>query len=106
MVKTVRKVDPVSWGRSTADAPYLETLVTAGLLPANTNPARLVWIVPGSETEPKPPSDYVISLARLHEQGFGVPAGDFIRALCHHYGVELHNFAPNAISQAAVFVAV
>jgi hypothetical protein len=27
-------------------------------------------------------------------------------ALCHHYGVELHNFAPNAISQAAMFVGI
>jgi hypothetical protein len=26
--------------------------------------------------------------------------------LCYHYGVELHNFAPNAISQAATFVVV
>jgi hypothetical protein len=26
--------------------------------------------------------------------------------MCHHYGVELHNFAPNAISQAACFVAI
>ena len=42
----------------------------------------------------------------LHERGFSVPAGDFIRALCHHYGVEPHHFAPNAISQAAVFVTV
>jgi hypothetical protein len=29
-----------------------------------------------------------------------------LRALCHRYGVELHNFAPNAISQAATFVGV
>jgi hypothetical protein len=29
-----------------------------------------------------------------------------MRGLCHHYGVELHNFAPNAISQAASYVAV
>jgi hypothetical protein len=29
-----------------------------------------------------------------------------MRALCFHYGVELHNFAPNAISQAATFVGV
>jgi hypothetical protein len=29
-----------------------------------------------------------------------------MRALCHRYGVELHNFAPNAISQAAMFVGV
>jgi hypothetical protein len=26
--------------------------------------------------------------------------------LCFHYGVELHNFVPNAISQAATFVGV
>jgi hypothetical protein len=44
-----------------------------------------VWILSRSETVLKPPSGYVI------------------RALCHHYGVELHNFAPNAISQPAVF---
>jgi hypothetical protein len=30
----------------------------------------------------------------------------FLRGLCYHYGVELHNFAPNAISQAATFVGV
>jgi hypothetical protein len=29
-----------------------------------------------------------------------------MRGLCYHYGVELHNFAPNAISQLATFVGV
>jgi hypothetical protein len=29
-----------------------------------------------------------------------------MRALCYHYGVELHNFTPNAISQAATFISV
>ena len=29
-----------------------------------------------------------------------------MRALCDYYGAELHNFSPNSISQAAVFVAV
>ena len=47
-----------------------------------------------------------MSLVRLHERGFAVPVGRFMRALCHHYGVELHNFGPNSISQVAVFVAV
>ena len=28
------------------------------------------------------------------------------RALCEYYGAELHNFSPNSISQAVVFVAV
>jgi hypothetical protein len=29
-----------------------------------------------------------------------------MRGLCYHYGVELHNFVSNAISQAATFVGV
>ena len=52
------------------------------------------------------PAGYVVSLVRLHERGFGVPVGRFMRALCDYYGAELHNFSPNSISQAAVFVAV
>jgi len=102
----VQLVDPVPWGWSTADRQHLESLVASGLLAPNTDPARPLWIAPRSEATPNPPSSYVVSLARLHERGFGVPAGRFIRALCHHCGVELHSFAPNAISQAAVFVAV
>ena len=47
-----------------------------------------------------------MSFVRLHERGFGVPVSRFMRALCEYYGAELHNFSPNAISQAAVFVAV
>jgi hypothetical protein len=48
----------------------------------------------------------VVSFVRFHERGFMAPASRFMRALCHHYGVELHNFAPNAISQADTFVGV
>ena len=98
MVKPVRMEDPVPWGRSTADVPYLETPVAAGLLPVITDPVRPEWIALGSETMPNPPSSYVVSLVRLHEWGFGIPAGRFICVLCHHYRVELHNFAPNTIS--------
>ena len=29
-----------------------------------------------------------------------------MRALCHHYGVELQHFSPNAITAAAFFAAV
>ena len=47
-----------------------------------------------------------MSFVRLHERGFGVPVCRFMRALCEYYGAELHNFSPNSISQAAVFVAV
>ena len=94
--------EPLPWGRSSATEAVLEGLVTERLLPLNTNPMRPVWIPPWpEEIEPNPPSGYIVSLVRLHERGFGVPVGRFIRALCDHYGVELHNFGPNSISQAA-----
>jgi hypothetical protein len=48
----------------------------------------------------------VVSFVRFHERGFMASASRFMRALYHHYGVELHNFARNAISQAATFVGV
>ena len=68
---------------------------------------RPAWIPPRpEETEPNPPDGYIVSLVRLHERGFGIPVNRFMRALCNYYGVELHNFSPNSISQAAVFVAV
>jgi hypothetical protein len=47
-----------------------------------------------------------MSFVSFHERGFGVPASRFMRAILHHYGVELHNLSPNSISQAAIFVAV
>jgi hypothetical protein len=55
---------------------------------------------------PNPPHSYVISFVRFHERGFAAPVSRFMRALCYHYSVELHNFTPNAISQAATFVGV
>jgi len=97
----------VPWGKSLVDEAFLTSLVADGILPPNTDSARPVWIaLTSAEVEPKPSSGYVVSLARLHERGFGVLASRLLRALYFHYGVELHNFAPNAILQAAVFVAV
>jgi hypothetical protein len=34
------------------------------------------------------------------------PPGSLCGGLCYHYDVELHNFSPNDISQAATFVGV
>ena len=103
----VQYEEPLPWGKSPATEAVLKGLVDDGLLLPNTDPSRSVWVAPrAEEVVLKPPSGYIMSLVRLHELGFGVPAGRFIRALCDHYGVELHNFASNSISQAAVFVAV
>jgi hypothetical protein len=61
---------------------------------------------PAGDHAPNPPEGYVVSFVRFHERSFAAPASRFMRALCYRYGVELHNFAPNAISQAATFVGV
>jgi hypothetical protein len=63
-------------------------------------------VPPASDVEPNPPCGYVVSFIRLHERGFTALASRFMRGLCYHYGVELHNFAPNAISQAGTFVGI
>ena len=102
----VQLVDPVPWGRSTADRQHVELLVANGLLEPNTDPARPMWIAPRSETTPTPPSDYVVSLARLHERGFGVPARQVHPCALPPLRGGAAQFRPNAISQAAVFVAV
>jgi hypothetical protein len=85
----------------------LNELVNGGLLASGVEGMYPAWMVPpASDREPNPPYGYVVSFIRLHERGFTVPASRFMRGLCYHYGVELHNFAPNAISQAVCFVAV
>jgi hypothetical protein len=100
-------VDPLPWPRSTATMLSLSELVTAGQLAANEDGRPTVWIVTHpNEREPNPPYGYVVSFIRFHKRGFAAPASRFMRALCYHYGVELHNFTPNAISQAATFVGV
>jgi hypothetical protein len=83
----------------------LNQLVSAGQLAVNEDGRPAKWMVPPAGDH-APPSGYMVSFIRFHERGFAAPASRFMRALCHHYGVELHNFAPNAISQVATFVGI
>jgi hypothetical protein len=100
-------IDPLPWPHSTVTRLSLSNLVTAGQLATNEDGRPAVWIVPQlNEREPNPPFGYVVSFICFHERGFAAPASRFMRALCYHYGVELHNFTPNAISQAVTFVGV
>jgi hypothetical protein len=100
-------IDRLAWERLTVTPLALGQLVTGGQLAANENGQPAEWIVPSErERAPNPPYGYVVSFICFHERGFTAPASRFMRALCHHYGVELHNFASNVISQAATFVGV
>jgi hypothetical protein len=85
----------------------MNELVNGGLLMPAGNGLYPAWMVPPvADMEPNPQHGYVVNFIRLHEHGFTTPASRFMQGLCHHYGVELDNFAPNAISQAASFVAI
>jgi hypothetical protein len=100
-------LDPLPWSRSTVTRFALSELVNSGQLAPNMDGQPPAWIVPtATDREPNPPYGYIVSFIRHHERGFAAPASRFMRGLCYHYGVELHNFAPNAISQAATFVGV
>jgi hypothetical protein len=100
-------LDPYAWERSMVTQLALGELVVAGQLAANEEGRPAEWIVPpAGDRAPNPLEGCVVSFVRFHERGFAALASRFMRALCHYYGVELHNFAPNAISQAATFVGV
>jgi hypothetical protein len=100
-------LDLLPWNRSTVTVFALSELVNGGQLAPNVEGSPPAWIVPpATDREPNPPYSYVVSFIQQHERGFATPACRFMRGLCHHYGVELHNFAPNAISQVATFVRV
>jgi hypothetical protein len=55
-------------------------------------------VSPASDREPNSPHGYVVSFIRQQERGFTTPASRFMRGLCYHYRMELHDVAPNAIS--------
>ena len=77
------------WPFSTVMVDDLEALVADGLLRPLSDVLRPEWMVPPSGADPNPPPRYVLSFVSFHERGFGVPASRFMRALLHHYGVEL-----------------
>jgi len=84
----------------------LQSLVDDGLLRPVTDPNRTEWIAPGNEPEPRPCDGYIMSFVAFHERGLGLLADRFMWALPHYYSVDLHNFNPDSIAQAAIFVAV
>ena len=84
-----------NWQRASTTSGQLERLVVAGMLPAHSEAAE--WLLPGLEDFPQPPAGYVVSFVTFHERGLSVPAGRFIRAVLHEYGLQLQHLNPNGI---------
>jgi hypothetical protein len=55
---------------------------------------------------PNLPTGYVLSFVAFHELGLGISASQLLRALPSWYEVEIHNFNPNPIAQATIFITV
>jgi hypothetical protein len=88
-------LEPLPWPQSTVTPFALNELVNGGLLAPVGEEMYPAWMVPPVlDREPNPPHGYIISFIWLNERGFTAPASHFMRGLCYHYGVELHNFTP------------
>jgi hypothetical protein len=85
----------------------LEELVEEGLLRPITDVVAPEWIrLEEGVDVPNPPTGYILSFVAFHERGLGILASRFLWVLPSWYEVELYNFNPNSISQAAIFVAI
>jgi hypothetical protein len=93
-----------SWVRSTVSREQLLCLIEAGQLPPLTEAVE--WILPADESVPRTPRGYVVSFVAIHERGFSIPAGRFIRGVLFAYGLELQHLNPNSIQQMASFEAM
>jgi len=103
----VRLITADDWRPSSMTERRLLELEREGLLCSRTSSSRSEWIAPAADhREPRPPKGYVVSFTKFHSHGLCSPPSHFMRALCHHYGVELQHFSPNAVTAAAVFAAV
>ena len=103
----VRLITTDDWRPSSVTERWLLELEREGLLRPRTSSSRPEWIAPAADhREPRPPKGYVVSFAKFHRHGLGSPPSRFMRALCHHYGVELQHFLPNAVTAVAVFAAL
>ena len=86
----VRLITADDWRLSSMMERRLLELETEGLLRPRVSSSRPEWIALAAEhREPRPPKGYVVSFAKFHRHGLGSPLSRFMRALCHHYGVEL-----------------
>jgi len=86
----VRLVAADDWRPSSMTERWLLELEREGLLRHRTSLSSPQWIAPAADhREPRPTKGYVVSFGKFHRHGLGAPPSHFMRALCHHYGVEL-----------------
>jgi hypothetical protein len=91
----VRLIATDEWRPSTVMEHRLRDLKKEGLLRPLASSTRPEWVaLPAKHREPSPLKGYVVYFVKFHRHGLGSPPSSFMRALLHHYGVDLHHFSP------------
>ena len=86
----MRLIAADDWRPSSMTEHQLLELEKEGLLRPCISSSQPEWIAPAvHHREPRPPKGYMVSFAKFHHHGLGAPPSHFMRALCHHYGLEL-----------------
>ena len=86
----MRLIAADDWRPSSMTERRLLELEKEGLLHPCISFSRPEWIAPAvHHREPRPPKGYAVSFAKFHHNGLGAPLSHFMRALCHHYRLEL-----------------
>ena len=89
--------------KSTVAERHLTELRKGGLLPPLVeNKMRL----PDGEVIPRPRADERVAFVDFMNRGLSFPVHGFLCGLLYAYGVQLHDFSPNAILDVACFISL
>ena len=79
----------------------LETLVSAGLLPAKS-------VIPGraafGQDRPYENTGEIVAFGPYFERGLGLPCSGFFSGLLSYYKIQLHHLTPNSFVHISIFV--
>ena len=89
------------WQRSSVTEHQLEVLRCDDYLPS---PEKIKARAPSDEVSPRPRDDERVCFVDFVNRGFAFPVHEFVRGLMYAYGVQLHDFTPNAILHISCFI--
>jgi hypothetical protein len=89
------------WMPSKCSDSYLETLVSAGLLPSKY---VIQWRPAIGQDHPYENTGKIVAFAPYFEQGSGLPCSGFFSGLLSYYRIQLHHLTPNSFVHLSSFV--
>ena len=90
-----------NWQRSSVTERQLEVLRRDGHL---SSLEKMTTRAPSDEVTPRPKDGERVCFVDFVNRGFAFPVHEFFPGLVYAYGVQLHDFTPNAILHIACFI--